>query len=93
MSATVEASVDLVASVEHWRLPPKEDDQLQELMDANTNGTLTAKTVQSWEQGQSTPSDRPAASSTRFAPTATTGSNACAAWPHRNDNRPNGESL
>lgn len=42
MSATVEAPVDLVESVAHLRLPPKEDDRLQELMDANTNGTLTA---------------------------------------------------
>jgi len=41
MSATVEAPVDLVESVAHLRLPPKEDARLQELMDANTNGTLT----------------------------------------------------
>ncbi len=42
MSATVEAPVDLVESVAHLRLPSKEDARLQELMDANTNGTLTA---------------------------------------------------
>ena len=42
MSATVEAPVDLVESVPNLRLPPKEDDRLQELMDANTNGALTA---------------------------------------------------
>ena len=42
MSATVEAPVDLVESVVHLRLPPQEDRRLQELMDANTNGSLTA---------------------------------------------------
>ncbi len=42
MSATIEAPVDLVESVAHLRLPPKEDSRLQELMDANTNGSLTA---------------------------------------------------
>ena len=42
MSATVEAPVDLVESVAHLRLPPQEDRRLQELMDANTNGSLTA---------------------------------------------------
>ena len=42
MSATVEAPVDLVESVAHLRLPPQEDRRLQELIDANTNGSLTA---------------------------------------------------
>ena len=41
MSATIEAPVDLVESVAHLRLPPIEDARLQELMDANNNGTLT----------------------------------------------------
>ena len=41
MSATIEAPVDLVESVAHLRLPPIEDAWLQELMDANNNGTLT----------------------------------------------------
>lgn len=41
MSATIEAPVDLVETVAHLRLPPKEDARLQGLMDANNNGTLS----------------------------------------------------
>ena len=41
MSATIEAPVVLVESVALLRLPPIEDARLQELMDANNNGTLT----------------------------------------------------
>ena len=42
MSATVATPVDLVESVAHLRLSRQEDRRLQELMDANTNGSLTA---------------------------------------------------
>ena len=41
MSAVIEAPVDFMEAVAHLRLPPIEDQHLQELMDANTNGTLT----------------------------------------------------
>lgn len=43
MAAMIEAPVDLMQAVAHLRLPPHADCQLQELMDGNTNGTLTAK--------------------------------------------------
>lgn len=41
MPAVIEAPVDFMEAVAHLRLPPHEDQHLQELMDANTNGTLT----------------------------------------------------
>ena len=42
MSAMIEAPVDLMEAVSHLRLPAHADRQLQDLMDANTNGALTA---------------------------------------------------
>ena len=41
MSAVIEAPVVFMEAVAHLRLPPIEDQHLQALMDANTNGTLT----------------------------------------------------
>lgn len=41
MSAMIEAPVDLMEAVAHLRLPPHLDRQLQDLMDANNNGTLS----------------------------------------------------
>ena len=41
MPTVIEAPVDFMEAVAHLRLPPHEDQHLQELMDANTNGTLT----------------------------------------------------
>jgi len=41
MSATVDAPVDLMKSIAHLRLPSHADRQLQVLMDANNNGTLS----------------------------------------------------
>ena len=41
MSAMIDAPVALVEAVAHLRLPPHVDQQLQRLMDANTNGQLT----------------------------------------------------
>ena len=39
----INAPVDLMQAVAHLRLPPHTDRQLQELMNRNTNGTLTAE--------------------------------------------------
>lgn len=41
MPTVIEAPVEFMETVSHLRLPPHEDQHLQELMDANTNGTLT----------------------------------------------------
>ncbi|MDB5387917.1 MAG: hypothetical protein JWM11_3563 [Planctomycetaceae bacterium] len=41
MSAMIDAPVDLLEAIAHLRLPPHADRQLQDLMDANTNGVLT----------------------------------------------------
>jgi hypothetical protein len=41
MAAMMEAPRDLVEAVADLRLPPKADRRLQELMDRNTNGSLT----------------------------------------------------
>ena len=41
MPTTIDAPVDLMEEVAHLRLPALADQQLQSLMDANTNGQLT----------------------------------------------------
>ena len=40
-TTNVETPRDLIETVAAWRLPPKADRLLQELMDRNTNGCLT----------------------------------------------------
>ena len=42
MSTIVEAPLDLVESFAEMRFPPKTDARLQELMDRNTAGRITA---------------------------------------------------
>jgi hypothetical protein len=42
MSANVRVPRELLEAVAALRFPPKTDQRLQELMDRNTNGTLTA---------------------------------------------------
>ena len=41
MTATIEAPIQLVQAIAYLRFPPKTDHQMQLLMDANTNGTIT----------------------------------------------------
>ncbi len=41
MPVVIEAPVDFMQVVAHLRLPPLQDQHLQDLMDAHTNGTLT----------------------------------------------------
>jgi hypothetical protein len=41
MSAVVEAPLELVEAVAELRLPPRMDNRMQELMDRNTEGSLT----------------------------------------------------
>ena len=41
MSATLDAPVDLMKAIAHLRLPARANRQLQDLMDANNNGTLS----------------------------------------------------
>ncbi len=42
MSALVQTPLELVEAMANFRLPPRVDQRLQELMDRNTNGALTA---------------------------------------------------
>jgi hypothetical protein len=46
MSAVVETPIDFLESISKLRLPPRIDERLQELMDANTEGTLTAEELE-----------------------------------------------
>jgi hypothetical protein len=41
MTTVIEAPVDLVEAVAQLRFPPKTDQLLQQLMDRNTNGSLS----------------------------------------------------
>jgi hypothetical protein len=41
MSAVVEAPLELVEAVAELRLPPRMDNRMQQLMDRNTEGSLT----------------------------------------------------
>ena len=43
MSTVIEAPLELVESIAALRLPPKADRRLQDLMDRNTNGSLTSE--------------------------------------------------
>ena len=49
MSTMIDAPMDLVEAVAHLRLPTLADQQLQSLMDANTNGQLTESERQQLE--------------------------------------------
>ena len=50
MSIFIGAPVDLVEEVAHLHLPIHADQQLQNLMDANTNGLLTESEKQQLEE-------------------------------------------
>lgn len=50
MSTMMDAPVDLMEAVAHLRLPSLADQQLQNLMDANTNGLLTEPERQQLEE-------------------------------------------
>ncbi len=50
MSTMIDAPVDLMEAVAHLRLPALADQQLQSLMDGNTNGRLSERERQQLEE-------------------------------------------